>query len=58
MKEHCDDCTVPLGTRCESAPGNCPYRQTNESTADKLMEYPHGAGHDSALAILETQEDN
>jgi hypothetical protein len=22
----CPDCITPPGTRCESAPGNCPYR--------------------------------
>lgn len=24
--DKCQDCQTPPGTRCESAPGNCPYR--------------------------------
>jgi cob(I)alamin adenosyltransferase len=23
--DKCPDCITPAGTRCESAPGNCPY---------------------------------
>lgn len=25
IEKKCDNCIVPSGTRCESAPGNCPY---------------------------------
>jgi hypothetical protein len=32
--EHCDNCTVPPGTRCESAPGNCPYAKQFPDVAD------------------------
>ena len=27
IEQKCPDCLTPPGTRCESAPGNCPYRQ-------------------------------
>lgn len=27
IEQKCPDCLTPPGTRCESAPGHCPYRQ-------------------------------
>lgn len=30
IEQKCPDCLTPPGTRCESAPGNCPYRQAHQ----------------------------
>ena len=47
--EHCDDCTVPPGTRCESAPGNCPYARIKKGNiAKRLRELADTA---AALAV-------
>lgn len=28
IEQKCPDCLTPPGTRCESAPGHCPYRKS------------------------------
>lgn len=35
MTEQCDQCPAPPGTRCESAPGACPYRDPPVYHGDK-----------------------
>ena len=30
IEQKCSDCLTPPGTRCESAPSNCPYRQAQQ----------------------------
>ena len=36
--KHCDECTVPIGTRCESAPGNCPYSKQPEKPMTSIFQ--------------------
>jgi hypothetical protein len=33
--ERCDNCTTPPGTRCESNPSGCPYKQERESSREE-----------------------
>jgi hypothetical protein len=47
MTDKCPSCPTPPGTRCESAPGNCPYANTHPAAIGQRLR----ALADTAAAI-------